>query len=325
MSLAGTSADLPLTLASIREAAVGLAGVAIRTPLVESAVLSRQAGVPVFLKCEQLQPVGAFKVRGAYTAIRRLPPERRRRGVVTHSSGNHGIAVGWAARRLEVPAVVVAPEDAPRVKLEAIAATGAELVRIPDRSLREPTVERLVRERGLVSIPPFDHLDVMAGQATVGLEILEQCPEVAVIVAAVSGGGLLGGIASAAAWLRPQVRVIGAEPEGAAKLTAALARGAPARVAQPRSIADGLLAPALGTFPWRAIRSAVHGAAVVNDREIGDAVRFLFERQGLRVEPSGAVPVAALLAGRVQLAGPVAAVLSGGNLDPDVFRRLVEG
>ncbi len=230
MSLAGIFADLPLTLASIREAAAGLAGVAVRTPLVESAELSRQAGVPVFLKCEQLQPVGAFKVRGAYTAIRRLPPELRRRGVVTHSSGNHGIAVGWAAARLGVPGVVVVPADAPLVKLEAIRATGAELVLIPDRSLREPTVEGLVQERGLVPIPPFDHPDVMAGQATCGLELVEQCPEVAVVVAGVSGGGLLGGIANALALVRPEVRVVGAEPEGAAKLSAALANGSPSRV-----------------------------------------------------------------------------------------------
>jgi len=280
---------------------------------------------PVFFKCEQLQPIGAFKIRGAYTAIRRLPAEARARGVVTHSSGNHGIAVGWAARRLGAPAVVVVPADAPRIKLDAIRGTGADLVEIPDRALREPTAERLRQERGLTFIPPYDHPDVMAGQGTVGLEILEQCPEVETILVPVSGGGFLGGIAAAVAALKPAVRLIGVEPEGAAKLSAALALGAPARIERPLSMADGLMAPSIGRLPFRQMRGVVHDAFQVSEAELASAVRHLWWNQGWRVEPSGAATAAALLSGRLQVCGPTVAVVSGGNVDPDLFDRLVPG
>jgi threonine dehydratase len=323
VTAAPSAAPVLPDLGSIREAAAGLVGVALRTPLVESAVLSRLAGVPVFLKCEQLQPIGAFKIRGAYTAIRRLPTAARQRGVVTHSSGNHGIAVGWAARRLGVSAVVVVPDDAPAVKLDAIRGTGAQVVLIPDRSLREPTVERLVQERGLAPIPPFDHPDVMAGQATVGLEILEQLPGVTEILSAVSGGGLLGGIASAVRALAAPIRVVGVEPAGAAKLTAALAAGRPTRIEQPRSMADGLLSHSIGQLNWQAIAPVVREAVTVGEDDLAAAVRFLFRGQGLRVEPSGAAPTAAVLAGRVSLAGPAVLVVSGGNVDSEPFQRLI--
>jgi threonine dehydratase len=318
-------------MAGVREAAAGLLGVAERTPLVESAALSRLAGVPVFLKCEHLQPIGAFKIRGAYTAIRRLSLERRRHGVVTHSSGNHGLAVAWAAERLGVRAVVVMPADAPRIKLEGVRRHGAELVLVPDRGLRESTMARLVEEQGLVPIPPYDHSDVVDGQATCGLEILEQLPGVATILAPVSGGGLLGGIATAVAGLKADVRIIGVEPEGAPKLSAALAHGGPSRVDRPASLADGLLAPAIGRIPWEALAPVVREAIAVSDLDLIAAVRFLYQVQGLRVEPSGAAPVAALLAGRTRLAEtaggssrPCALVLSGGNVDPELFLRLVQ-
>jgi threonine dehydratase len=315
-----------VTLESLREAQAALRGIARRTPLVESPALSRETGVPVFLKAEQLQPVGAFKVRGAYTAIRRLSAEARSRGVVTHSSGNHGFAVAWAARRLGVPAVVVMPADAPRVKLDAVRAQGAELVEVPDRALRQRTAERLMRERGLAFIPPYDHPDVIAGQGTCGLEILEQCRTVATILVPVSGGGFVSGIATAVRALRPETRVIGVEPEGAAKLTAALRAGEPVALDRPSSIADGLLAPSVGSLPFQQMAGVVREAWQVSEAALGAAVRFLWEAQGWRVEPSGAAAVAALRTpppGGAPVAGPVVAVVSGGNVDPELFDRLV--
>jgi len=312
----------PVDLANLREAQAGLRGVARLTPLVESPALSRTAGVPVFLKAEQLQPVGAFKLRGAYTAIRRLAEDARARGVVTHSSGNHGIAVGWAAQRLGVRATVVVPDDAPRVKLDAIRATGAELVLIGDRALREPTTRRLVEERGLAFVPPYDHPDVLAGQGTCGLEIVEQCPDLQAVVVPVSGGGFLGGVATAIGALRPEAQVFGAEPEGAAKLTAALQAGAPTRIERPRSMADGLLAPAVGEVPFLQMRGIVREALVVSEAALAAAVRFLWENQGWRVEPSGAAGVAALLSHRGRVAGPVVVVVSGGNVDAALFDSL---
>lgn len=320
--MTASAAALRVDLPNLREAQVGLRGVARVTPLVESPALARVAGGPVFLKAEQLQPIGAFKLRGAYTALRRLDAAARARGVVTHSSGNHGIAVGWAAARLGLRATVVVPADAPAVKLEAIRATGAELILIPDRARREPTVRQLVAERGLTFVPPYDHPDVLAGQGTCGLELVEQCPAVASVVVPVSGGGFLGGVATAVHALRPEAALYGAEPEGAAKLTAALRAGAPVVIAEPRSMADGLLAPAVGVVPFQQMRDVVREALVVPEAAIGAAVRFLWERQGWRVEPSGATGVAALLTHPGRVAGPVVVVVSGGNVDPAVFASL---
>lgn len=313
-----------VTLESLREAHAGLAGVALRTPLVETLPSLWPAGSPaIFLKAEQLQPIGAFKIRGAYTAIRRLSADQRARGVVTHSSGNHGLAIAWSARHAGVHAVVVMPADAPRVKLDGVRALGAELIEVPDRALREPTVLQLVAERGLTFLPPYDHPDVIAGQGTVGLEILEQCPGVETLLSPVSGGGLLSGIATAIRALKPGVRVIGVEPEGAAKLTAALAAGRPARIEKPKSLADGLLTPSVGVLPFEQMAGTVREAVQVAEEELAHAVRTLWNRMGWRVEPSGAIAVAALLAGRVHPTGPTVAVVSGGNMDPELFSRLV--
>ncbi len=312
-----------LDLPNLREAQAALAGVARRTPLIESAALSRMAGVPVFLKAEHLQPIGAFKIRGAYTSIRRLPGETRARGVVTHSSGNHAQAVAWVARHFGIPAVIVMPADAPRVKRDAVVALGAELVTVADRAEREPTASRIARERGIVMIPPFESLDVIAGQGTTGLEIVEQLPSVEEVLVPVGGGGLLAGIALALSLLAPGAEAIGVEPVAAAKLALALGAGQPTRLAAPaRSIADGLLPPAFGTLPWGVVAGRVRRAVQVEDSDIARAVRFLYEFQGLRVEPSGAATVAALLAGRVRPRGPAVAVLSGGNMDPELFASL---
>lgn len=310
---------------AIRAAARLLEGVAVRTPLVEVPALSAMAGVPVLLKCEQLQPIGAFKIRGAYNAVARVARAGRARGVVTQSSGNHGQAVAFAGRAFGLRAVVVMPESTPRIKVEGVRRHGGEVVfagatRSGVQLLR---AQAIAAEEGLVMVPPYDHPDVVAGQGTVGLEILEQCPDVHTILSPVSGGGLLAGISVAVAALRPSVRLIGVEPAGAAKLGAALAAGAPTALEHTGSIADGLLTRSVGELTFSILRRVVREAIQVSEDEIGAAVRFLHREARITAEPSGAVGVAALLAGRVRAAGPVAIVLSGGNVDPDIHAGLV--
>jgi threonine dehydratase len=309
------------SLADLRSAAAALDGIAVRTPLIEAPDLGRRLGVPVWLKCEQWQPIGAFKVRGAWTAISRLPEKVRAGGVIAHSSGNHGRAVAWVARRLGVRAVVVMNDNAPPLKIDAVRAEGAEVVLV-DRYLRARTAGEIAEREGLAMIHPFEHPDVILGQATCTLEILDERPDLGLLVVPVGGGGLIAGACTAAAALGHPVEIVGAEPEGAAKLTAALAAGRPVALAETKSLADGLLPVAVGETPWARIGPRVTTAIRVSEAAIAEAVRFLFHTSGLRVEPSGAVPVAALLEGRVRPSGPVAAILSGGNVDPDLFSRL---
>jgi len=309
------------TLAELCAAAAVLEGVAVRTPLVEAPALARRLGVPVWLKCEQWQPIGAFKVRGAWTAITRVPEAARGRGVIAHSSGNHGRAVAWVARRLGLRAIIVMNDNAPPVKIDAVRAEGAEVVLV-DRYQRVRTAEALAEREQLTMIPPFEHADVMLGQATCALEILEEQPELGTLLVPIGGGGLLGGSCIAADALDSTVELIGVEPEGAAKLSAALAAGQPVPLERTASIADGLLPVAVGSLPWNRIHRRVRRAFTVNDAAIGAAVRFLFRQMGLRIEPSGAVAVAALLEGKLEPTGPVAAILSGGNVDPQLFEQL---
>ena len=308
-------------LAELRAAATALEGVAVRTPLIEAPELARRLGVPVWLKCEQWQPIGAFKVRGAWTAVTRLPEEARRRGVIAHSSGNHGRAVAWVARRLGLHAVIVMNDNAPPVKVDAVRAEGADVVLV-DRYQRVRTAEERAARDGLAMIPPFEHPHVMLGQGTCGLEILEDRPELSALLVPVGGGGLLAGCCLAATALGHSAELIGVEPEGAAKLSAALAAGHPVALERTASIADGLLPVAVGKLPWAEIEQRVRRALRISDDAIAAAVRFLFRSMGLRVEPSGATAVAALLEGHLQPSGPVAAILSGGNVDPVLFERL---
>jgi threonine dehydratase len=315
----------PVTLDSIRAAARVLDGVAIRTPLRDAPDLSARVGVPVALKCELLQPVGAFKIRGAYHALARLVGRGGARGVVTASSGNHGQALAYAARQFGLRAVIVMPESTPQVKVDGVRRQGGEVVlagatRSAEQGAR---AEAIAREEGLAVIPPFDHPDVIAGQGTIGLEILEQRPDTTAILAPVSGGGLISGISVAVAALAPSVEVIGVEPAGAAKLTAALAAGEPRTLAHTESMADGLLSRSVGSLTFDLLRRVVREAVTVTEAEIAEAVRYLHGHAGLRAEPSGAVAVAALLAGHVRPAGPTVAVVSGGNVDPDLYQRLV--
>jgi threonine dehydratase len=281
-------------------------------------------GVPVFLKCEQLQPIGAFKVRGAYTAISRIPAENRAHGVITYSSGNHGQAVAFAARLLGIRAVVVMPERAPAIKVEGVRRLGGEVVIAGNSSpVRYQKALALAQEQDLAMVPPYESLDVIAGQGTCGLEILEANPQVETILVPVGGGGLIAGIAAAVAALKPSVQVVGVEPVGAAKLARALEAGHPVQLDQTYSLADGLLPSSVGEIPFAVMRGVVREAVQVSEDEIAEGVRFLFHEAGLAVEPSGAVTTAALLSGRVRPTGPTVAVVSGGNVDPELFQRLV--
>jgi threonine dehydratase len=318
--------ESPVSLESVRLAARQLLGIARRTPLVETVALAAEVGVPVALKCEHLQPVGAFKIRGAYTAVVRLPEAVRRKGVVTSSSGNHGLALAWVAKHFGVRCVVVMPESAPRIKSDGVTQLGGEVVfagktRSPEQGTRATDI---ARQEGLTLVPPFDHPDIVAGQATCGLEIVEQAPALTTVLVPVGGGGLLAGVATAVLALRPEAEVVGVEPEGAPKLSAALRAGSPVELGPTSSLADGLLTRSLGATPWGVIQGRVRRAVQVSDDELRAAVRHLWHRQGLRVEPSGAAAAAALLAGKVKPAGPVVAVLSGGNVDSGLFSELIE-
>lgn len=308
------------TLADLRDAHSGLAGVGVRTPLVPLPGL----GADVRLKAEYLQPINAFKIRGAWTALSRLAPEARARGVVTSSSGNHGLGLATAAARLGVRAVIVMPESAPRIKQERIAATGAEVrlvgaVRGPEQTAE---AERLAVEEGLALIPPYDHPDVIAGQGTCALEILEDWPEVGTIVVPTGGGGLLAGTCAAVAAVGRDVRIIAVEPEHIPKVSAARAADAPVTLPAGTSLADGMLTRSVGDLTWPIIRERLTGVVAVSDSAIRAALRHL-DALGIRLEPSGATAVAAVLAGQIACDGPTALIASGGNVDPLHYAELI--
>jgi threonine dehydratase len=313
-----------VTLEALRNAADALKGVAVQTPLLDIPVLSGRLGVPVAAKCEHLQPVGAFKIRGAYTAVSRIPPAERARGVITYSSGNHGQAVAMAARLLGIKAVVVMPERAPAIKVAGVQRLGGEVVIAGNSSAeRYRLAHELAEERGLTIVPPYESLDVIAGQGTCGLEILEALPTVETILVPVGGGGLIAGISAAVAALKPSVRVIAVEPEGAPKLARALEQGHTVQLDTTQSLADGLLPLSVGKLPFAVMSGIVREAVQVSETEIADAVRFLYRELQLVTEPSGAVTTAALLSGRAQPTGSTVVVVSGGNVDPELFNRLV--
>ena len=333
--MSGSSNDIPgadLAPVDLREARERVARVARRTPLLPSETLSERCGHAVALKCENLQLGGAFKIRGATNFIARAVgaagvPGRGRSGgagLITYSSGNHAIAVALGARRMGLLAVVVMPETAPDVKVERVRALGAEIHRAGTTSLeRRARAEAICAERGLTMVPPFDHPWIVAGQASCGLEILEQMPETDTILVPVGGGGLLAGIALACAASASRVRVIGVEPEGAAKMSASLAAGAPVVLPDVHSIADGLLPSRPGDLTFAVTRRHVAEVVTVGDDAIREAAALLLRSEHLLVEWSGAVGVAALLSGRTRPGGrATVVVLSGGNAEPGV---LLEG
>jgi threonine dehydratase len=321
-----TTDDAPLVdLATIRAAASLLRGIALRTPLVAfGPALDGHV-----LKAESLQPIGAFKLRGAYVAVASLSPDERARGVITYSSGNHAQGVARAARLLGASAIVVMPSDAAAIKRQRVVADGAEIVTVGTASEeRQQVAEAIARERGLSIIPPYDDDRIIAGQGTVGLEILEDSPDVSAILVPIGGGGLASGVATAVKALRPDVRVIGVEPELAADAKASLDRGEIVRWpadAVARTIADGTRTQALGRRTFLHLRASLDEIVTVTEAEIVAGIRLAAERSRLVAEPSGALSVAALAyrsnaLGLNGLAGSVVAVVSGGNVDPDRYR-----
>jgi len=309
-----------VTLEGMREAHRALEGVAVRSRLLEAEPLANRCGVPVYLKCEQDQPSGAFKLRGAYTAVRRrLAAAPTTSGVITYSSGNHGQAVAFAAQRLGVRAVIVMPETAPGVKVRGVERWGGEVVFAGTTSEdRRVLALELARNRGLAVIPPFDHPDVVEGQATVGIEIVEQCPQVRHVMVPAGGGGLAAGVTAALASVRLAASVTVVEPEGAPTVGRALAAGRPVRLERTFSVADGLLPLEVGDLPFRILAANDVDAVHVRDDAIRRATLWLADELGLRVEPSGAVTTAALLEGVVRPAGPTVLVVSGGNVDWEI-------
>lgn len=312
-----------VTLDEIRAAADRIRDAAVRTPLLPCPWSDPDR--PLWLKPENLQPIGAFKIRGAYHALTRLPPDARGRGVVAYSSGNHAQAVAYAARVFGVPAVIVIEDSAPAIKVSATRAHGAEVVQVPLPD-RESAAAEIAERRGLALIPPFDHPDVIAGQGTIGLEVVADLPDVDLVLVPVSGGGLLAGIAAAVKALRPDAAVFGVEPELAADARASLAAGE--RISWPpaqraRTVADGLRAePSELTFAH--LRKLVDGIVTVSEAEILDAVRTLARRAHLIAEPSGAAATAAYLTRAAGLpAGRTVAIVSGGNIDPALLSTLL--
>jgi len=309
-----------VTLDDIRAAAENIRGLAVRTP-----VLPWLAGDGLALKPECLQPTGAFKVRGARHAVACLPADRRAAGVITHSSGNHAQALAYAARAVGVRCVVVMPEVAPSVKIAGTRALGAEVVLVPPAE-RESRMAKLAAERGLSPIPPYDHRDVIAGQGTVGLEILEDVPDVDVVLVPVGGGGLASGVATAVKALRPSAAVVGVEPEFAADARDSLAAGSVVRWPVERAyqtIADALRTP-LSELTLAHLSARLDGIVTVSDDEIRDTIGRLARSARLVAEPGGAAAVAAYLYHRAELpAGRTVAVVSGGNLDPQLLRSLL--
>lgn len=318
-----------VTLDDIRAAARLLRGVATRTPLVPFGPPEARR----FLKAESLQPIGAFKLRGAYVAVAMLSPEALARGVITYSSGNHAQGVARAARLLGAPAVVVMPSDAPGIKRERVAADGAEIVIVGTASdERQRVAEEIAAARSLAIIPPFDDDRIIAGQGTIGIELIEELPDLAVVLVPVGGGGLASGVAAAVRALRPDARVIGVEPELAADARESLVRGEivawPAELVS-RTIADGTRTQALGVRTFAHLRAHLDSIVTVSEAEIAAGVRLAAERSRLVVEPSGALSVAALAFHARELGldradGPIVAVVSGGNVDPARYREYLE-
>ncbi len=308
--------DLP----AILEAAERIRGIVHRTPVMTCETLDRIAGRKLFFKCENLQKIGAFKYRGATNAVRKLTDAEAAKGVVTHSSGNHAQALALAARERGIPAYIVMPKTAPLVKKAAVEGYGGQITECePNLADRERAANELVAKTGATLIPPFDHVDVISGQGTTALELLEDVPDLDAIVTPVGGGGLLAGCAVAARGRKPGIRAFGAEPLGADDAARSKAAGEQLLQTAPNTIADGLLT-STGQLTWPIIRDQVDRIFTVTDDEIRAAMRLVWERMKLIVEPSGAVGAAVALSGAFKaLAGAekVGIVFSGGNVNLD--------
>jgi threonine dehydratase len=318
----------PLTFDAVRDAAVRLKGVTVRTPLLHSPEIDARAGGPVLIKAEALQRMGSFKLRGAYNRLAQIPDGERARGAVAFSSGNHAQGVAYAAGLLGMPAVIVMPADAPQAKIAATTALGAEVV-VYDRvhEDREAIAQAIAADRGAALVPSYDDPAIIAGQGTVGLEAMEQAADMGLtpdqIICCASGGGLLAGIALAARTLQPRIALIAAEPEGHDDLARSLQAGA--RVANPagvRSACDALLAARPGALTFPILAEAGATGVAVDDDEVFGAMALAYRTLGLVLEPGGAAALAGVLAGTAETADRVTIVIaSGGNVDPGMFAR----
>ena len=316
------------TLADIRAARSAITGLALRTPVIAAPTLSALARQEIVLKLETLQPIGAFKLRGALNAVSRLTDEQRKRGIGCCSTGNHGRAVAYAAKRAGVRATICLSSLVPATKVRAIQLLGAEVRRIGDsQDKAQAEIDRLVRSDGLTDIPPFDHPHVIAGQGTIALELLEDRPDLAAIVVPLSGGGLISGIAIAAKALKPDIRIIGVSMQNGAAMHESLAAGRPIEVTEVPSLADSLGGGiGLGnrwTFPI--CRTLVDETILVSEQEIYRGMQALFGDQKLVTEGAASVGPAALIAGKLRLEGPTAMIVSGCNVDPDQFLAIAGG
>lgn len=316
--------SLAVTFADVRAAAERLKGIAHRTPVLTSRTLNAVIGRQVFIKCENLQRGGAFKFRGAFNRLSRLSDADKARGIVAFSSGNHAQGVALAAHLLGIPAVIVMPDDAPPVKVDATRGYGAEIV-LNNRqtSSREEIARQLAEERGLTLVPPFNDPDIIAGQGTAALELVEEVPDLDAVITPIGGGGLISGCAIAAKALRPKIAIYGVEAEGADDARRSLQEGRIITIPPPTTIADGIRTTAVGTLTFAIMRQLVDDVVLVNDAEILEAVRFLLLRMKIVVEPTGAVPVAAVMQNRIP-AGlrRIGVIASGGNIDPGLLSSL---
>lgn len=312
------------TLEDVRAAAERIRPVARRTPILHAT--DPVSGATFALKCESLQRTGSFKLRGAYNLLAQLPDEARRAGVIGYSSGNHAQAVAFAAQQLGIPATIVMPETASRVKVEGTRRYGAEVIFAGTTSQdRQVRAEAEAAARGLTIVPPFDHLRIIAGAGTTGLEILEQQPDVTVVYVPMGGGGQIAGVGAAVKLSRPSVRVVGVEPAGAARMTASRAAGEPVTLPRTASIADGLLTLRPGDLTFPHVQAFVDDVVTVEEAEIAAAVRWLFQHAKLVAEASGAAALAAMQRAGGTAASGAVAIVSGGNVTPEQYAELIRG
>ena len=309
----------------VKSAKKRIEGHAHVTPVVTSQTLNRITGAEAFLKCENFQLMGAFKFRGAFNAMSQLTDEQKKRGVITHSSGNHAQAVALVGRLLGIQTTVVMPDNAPAVKRTATEQYGATVIDYnPVENSREKISEKLLNEHGYTLVPPYDHINIVAGQGTAALELFEKVESLDMLLVPCGGGGLLSGTAIAAKGIDPRCRVIGIEPELADDATQSFHSGTLHTVKNPPTIADGTRTPSLGKLTFPLVQEHVDDMKTVSEDAIIEAVRFLFYRMKLVVEPSGALGLAALLCGAVKPKGRIGVILSGGNMDGQTMKQILD-
>jgi len=317
--------SLAISFDDVKSAATTLAGVANRTPVVTSRTFDERAGCRVFFKCENLQRIGAFKFRGAYNALSRLSDAEKAKGVVTHSSGNHAQGIALAARLLGISATIAMPGDAPASKLAATRGYGADVV-LYDRQTqdRAEVTAQLVAERGLTLVHPYDHPHIMAGQGTAALELLEEVPDLDVLVTPLGGGGLLSGCATAARTLRPGIKIYGVETESSNDWWQSFQKGERVKISPPDTIADGMRTQQPGELTFPVIRDKVNEILLVSDTQVIETLKFMLFRMKILAEPTGAVAPAALYHGVVGAPGAnMGVIISGGNIDADLLAGLI--